>query len=224
MKVLPKPCLVAVALLIACPAFADDARGFYAGATVGATLFDLDQDALDASIVAAFAAGGLTVSNGHSQVNDNDASLGILVGYRFLPYLAVEGEYLSLGTAQYDATVDVSDGVTTIPARIHEDIDSTGFALSALGIWPVSRAWDLYARVGAYLADTTLTARLSGQGEKSSAHDSNTTTEYLFGIGAGFKPSPQWTVRFDYQRFVDVGENAAEFTVDRLSLQWLYKF
>jgi OOP family OmpA-OmpF porin len=207
-------------------AVADDGRGFYVGFGAGAARWDVDQDEVDSMVVGAFESLGLTMVSGNSKLSESDASLGVIVGFRFLPYLAVEGEYLTLGTADYEARGDVTDGVVTLPVKATLETDSKGVAVSALGIWPITERWDVYGRIGMMHADTSARARISSDGVGSSASDSETSEEVLYGVGATLKASSQWDVRLDYQRFQDVGDEevTGESSVDRLSVQWIYKF
>lgn len=218
--------VVATLALFGGVASADDGRGFYVGLGAGVALADVDQDELDAMVFGAIESVGLDVLDASSKLSDSDASLGLLVGYRFLPWLAVEAEWLTLGTAGYEAHADVTDGAVVAPVKATLDTDSKGIAVSALGIWPVSQRWDLYGRAGVLLADTTASVRLSSEGFRETASDSKSSQEVLVGIGAGWKASPVWTVRFDLQHFQDVGdeEMTGEASVDRLSVQWLYTF
>jgi OmpA-like transmembrane domain. len=218
--------VLAALTLVGGVASADDNRGLYVGFGAGVALADVDQGELDSMVFGTIESVGLEVLDSSSKLSDSDASLGLLVGYRFLPWLAVEAEWLTLGTAGYEARADVTDGVVVAPLKATLDTDSKGIAVSALGLWPVSQHWDLYGRVGVLLADTTASVRLSSEGESITASDSKSSQEVLAGFGAAWKASPAWTVRFDFQHFQDVGDEevTGEASVDRLSLQWLYTF
>jgi opacity protein-like surface antigen len=217
--------LAALALVSGTAAAADD-RGFYVGFGAGMALADVDENEFDGLLVDVAESAGLSVVDGTSKVSDSDASLGLLVGYRFLPWLAVEAEWLTLGKVDYEAHVQVTDGVVVAPLKTTIETDAKGVAVSALGIWPISQQWDLYGRVGVLLADTSASVRFSSEGASETVSDSQSTQVVLAGIGAGWKVSPTWTVRFDYQRFLDVGDDdlLGEASIDRLSVQWLYKF
>ena len=150
---------VAAALAFgAAVAQADDTRGFYVGVNVGASKLDIDKNAYDVALSDALTQGGLTALSATSSSSENDASLGAFAGYRILPYLAVEAEWLTLGTGKYEARGDVTDGTITDTIAFDAETDSKGVAASALGIWPINRTWDVYARLGVIFATTTLTA------------------------------------------------------------------
>ncbi|HWJ06065.1 MAG TPA: outer membrane beta-barrel protein [Steroidobacteraceae bacterium] len=218
--------VVATLALFGGVASADDGRGFYVGLGAGVALADVDQDELDAMVFGPLESEGLEIVDASSKLSDSDASLGLLVGYRFLPWLAVEAEWLTLGTTGYEAHADVWTGDFIVPLKTTLETDSKGIAVSALGLWPVSQRWDLYGRIGVLMADTTVTARVSSDVMSIPFSDSKSSQEVLAGIGAAWKASPTWTVRLDYQHFQDVGDEevTGEASIDRLSLQWLYTF
>ena len=128
-----------LALGASAAAQADDNRGFYVGVNIGATMLDIDENAYDAALSDALTQGGLTALSATSSSSENDASFGAFAGYRFLPYLAVEAEWLTLGTGKYEARGDVTDGTTTDTIAFDAETDSKGVAASALGIWPINR-------------------------------------------------------------------------------------
>ena len=205
---------------------ADETRGFYAGINVGVTKMDIDKNALDSVLVDSLAQNGLSVLAATSSSNENDASLGAFVGYRILPYLAVEAEYLTLGTGKYEARGDVTDGTTTEELRFDAEADSKGIAASALGIWPINAAWDVYARLGMIFANTSLTAHARTSSASARTGYSDDSQDMLYGIGTSYRYSTRWSMRLDYQRFDGVGdsETTGESDVDRLSASWVYSF
>jgi opacity protein-like surface antigen len=211
--------LAALGLVSGTAAAADD-RGFYVGFGAGIALADVEQSEFDGLLMDVVGSAGLEVLDRTSKVSDSDASLGLLVGYRFLPWLAVEAEWLTLGKVDYEAHVDVTDGAVVMPLKTTIVTDAKGVAFSALGLWPVSPQWDLYGRAGVLLADTSASVRFTSEGVSNTLSDSQSAQEALFGVGAGWKVSPTWTVRFDYQRFLDVGDEdlLGEASIDRLSV------
>jgi opacity protein-like surface antigen len=218
---------VAAALALgATAAQADETRGFYVGFNVGATKMDIDKNALDAALFDALSEGGLTVVGASSSTSENDASLGVFAGYRILPYLAVEAEWMTLGTGKYEARGDVTDGETTDSLRINAETDATGVAASALGIWPISRSWELYARLGMIFANTTLTANARSSVASFNDNVSEDTQDMLYGVGATYRYSSTWSMRLDYQHFDGLGDSktTGETNVDRLAASWVYSF
>jgi OOP family OmpA-OmpF porin len=205
---------------------ANDTRGFYLGVNIGATKMDIDKNAYDAALDDALAQSGLTVLATTSSSSENDASFGVFAGYRVLPYLAVEAEWMTLGTGKYEARGDVTDGETTSSLRFNAETDSKGIAASALGIWPVSRSWDVYARLGMIFATTTLTADVRSDAASFRDNVSEDTQDVLYGVGATYHYSSTWGVRLDYQHFDGLGDSktTGETNVDRLAASWVYSF
>ncbi len=205
---------------------ADDTRGFYVGVNVGATKMDIDKNALDAAISAVLSESGLDVLSASSDTSENDASLGVFAGYRILPYLAVEAEWMTLGTGKYEARGDLSDGESIDTLRVSAETDATGIAASALGIWPISRSWEVYARLGVIFANTTLTAHVRSSEASLNDNLSEDSQNLLYGIGATYNYSSTWGMRLDYQHFDGLGDSSTigETNVDRLAASWVYSF
>ena len=216
--------LLTLAALAAAPVSAAE-RGFYFGLDAGMASYDLDRDAIDAAVEAALDSLGLTVLSGSSSTSDDGFTYGITLGYQILPYLAVEAAYVDLGDAEYNARASVTDGVTTGDLRAQVTPESSGPALSALGILPIGSAWEVYARVGVYFGSNDVEARVSSGGASASASDSSSSEELLWGAGVGYSRQ-HWTVRLDYQQFQDIGDEdvAGEADVDRFTLMSLYRF
>jgi OOP family OmpA-OmpF porin len=163
------------------PAYAVD-NGIYLGASVGQAGVSIDESF-------------------EGQDFDYDAdSTGFkgIVGWRFLDWLAVEGNYVDLGSGD-----DTVEGV-----EIESDV--SGVSLSAVGFLPIGPV-DLFARVGAINWD----ADLSALGESVS----DDGTDLTYGLGAQFRV---WSLSFraEYEQF-DV--DAAD-TVDLISLGVTWTF
>ncbi|MEY2918987.1 MAG: hypothetical protein RL261_292 [Pseudomonadota bacterium] len=205
---------------------ADDTRGLYLGVNIGATKLDIDKNAYDAALNDALAQSGVTVTSATSSSSENDASFGVFAGYRILPYLAVEAEWMTLGTGKYEARGDVTNGETADTLRFNAETDSKGVAASALGIWPISRTWDVYARLGMIFATTTLTASARTNAASVNDNVSEDTQDMLYGVGATYHYSSTWGVRLDYQHFDGLGDSktTGETNVDRLAVSWVYSF
>lgn len=56
---------------------------FYIGLNAGLSNADLDEEALDQAVLAAFDIAGITVVDGVSSVDDSDTSISLVAGYRF---------------------------------------------------------------------------------------------------------------------------------------------
>ena len=130
---------VTSALLASAPAFAADDSGFYVGAGLGS--FSLQSEAI------MFDYGGLEFDTGRD-FDGSDFAFKILGGWQWNKYIAFEVEYFDGGNPddKFDfsySDVDIeADGQLTIKA------DTTGWIFSALGIWPLSDSFNLFAKLG----------------------------------------------------------------------------
>ncbi len=120
----------------------------------------------------------------------------------------------------------MSDGVTTDTLRVSAETDATGIAASALGIWPINRSWEVYARLGVIFADTTLTANVRSSAASFNDNVSEDSQNLLYGVGATYRYSSTWSMRLDYQHFDGLGDSSTigETNVDRLAASWVYSF
>ena len=220
------------ALCAAQPALAADKTGFYIGADFANANYDVDAGTFDyllSDLGDAVEEEGLALINPDSELDDSDSSYGLFVGYRFMPYFAVEGGYIDLGTAGYKATGDVTDGEVTVPVSISGDISSSGFQLSALGIWPIGESFEAYGRAGFYFGDADIDLNTSVNGEtvpELSGSEKEGETEFLWGIGGAWNFSDAWAVRAEWTQIMDVGDEelTGEYNVDRLSIGVTWTF
>src|SRR5690606_40247431 len=163
---------------------------------------------------------GLDILDGGSKNDDSDTALGLTVGYKFSQYIALEVAYLHLGEASYKAGVTVTDGVDQYDLDARITAESKGPALSALGLWPVSNAFDLYARLGVYFGDTDLKMTVSDGVDSLSVGASGSSQDLLYGVDATWNFNERWSLRLDYQMFKDVcdEDKTGETDIDMNSL------
>jgi OOP family OmpA-OmpF porin len=210
--------------LLSGAASAAEGTGFYVGVDAGESSFDVKKGEIDSGIFDLFDLFGGDLTS--SKLDSSDTTYSLFVGYRFLPYLAVEASYLDLGTAAYKATGTFVDVETLVDVDLNLDWESKGPALSVIGILPFADVWNVYARVGAYFADTKVNIKGSTAFDSSSDHVSKNTTEFLWGVGGGYTFLDNWTVQLEYQMIPDLGDKNAtgEFDADRITLGVLYRF
>ncbi|MCM2312278.1 MAG: outer membrane beta-barrel protein [Steroidobacteraceae bacterium] len=167
--------LTAALALASLPAVAAD-NGIYLGASVGQSALQVDDFDYDAD------------ATGYK----------LIVGWRFLDWLAVEGNYVDFGSG--DDTVAGS--------RIETEAD--GISLSAVGFLPVGPV-DLFARVGAI----DWSADVSSPGFGSASDDG---TDLTYGVGAQFRV---WSlsIRAEYERF-EVSD--ADLDMISVGLTWTF--
>lgn len=209
-------------------------EGFYFSAFGGATTVDFpnrgDLDALFIPILdAALAAEGLTNVGATSEADDSDEGWGVQVGYRFNDYVAAEVGYVNLGEALYEAIVTASDGVLPpFPVETSLRFSTTGPTASVLGMFALNERFDIHGRAGILFADTRLRSRIRTVGAPTNfAHvEFDGSTQDLFaGIGAAWNINDSYTVRFEYMRFFDAGdeETSGEFDIDFITVGILFR-
>jgi OOP family OmpA-OmpF porin len=208
------------------PPQSNEARqGFYLGFDLGQSSYGLDRGDLDSALADSLQQSGINVLSGSSETSEDGFTYGLIVGWQFLPWLAVEAAYVDLGDSEYKSNTVISDGVTTADLRTTLTAESAGATLSALGILPLGKGWDVYGRVGAYFGSNDATAAVSVDGIAADLDDSSSSQTLLWGGGVGYTRG-HWTVRLDYQQFTDVGDDNGfgELDVDRITFAGVYRF
>lgn len=227
------PLLAAAVAMIATNASAAENQGFYFGLFGGATSVDLQGSKEDRDEAFAIPAAELLLSEGfdvlaiESSLDDSDIGWGLEVGYRFNNYVAVEVGYVDLGEALYEAIITTDDGFETFPVEASSRFVSAGPTAAVLGILPVSERFDVHAKAGLYLADTRYRARLRDVEFAENVLHSEVDAgenEVFLGVGGAWNITDNYSLRFDYQRFLDVGDDdTAETDVDLISLSILFR-
>jgi opacity protein-like surface antigen len=133
---------------------------------------------------------------------EEDTGFSVHAGYRFLPYFAAELAYQDAGQPQWDErNLYVRDLDDVFDSLVDLDIQST--QLSALAILPFASVWEAYVRLGvAYWtadADQWLIGGAEGDIYERTVDDEGTT--FVFGIGLGASPIPNWHIRLEYQSY-----------------------
>jgi hypothetical protein len=158
--------------------------------------------------------------------NDSEA-YGFLAGYRLTQHIAFEGGYSALGKQTYREN---SSGVfvTGDPEtpEVAEDwavslsSKTGGFSLSALGILPISYAWEVYARAGVLIGSNSMSIYASN-GTDTLVRDefSESSTDWLAGAGIAVSLAEVYALRAEFQRIFDAGaEEFGESDLDLISI------
>lgn len=138
-------------------------------------------------------------SAGKADIEDvDDNSIKIFGGYR-AGNLGIEAAYHDLGTQSQS---DPFLGTATIEA--------TGLEISVAGFIAASPTFDIFGKIGLFIWD----ADLSLTGFPSVSDDGN---EIMFGFGAQFKPTQNFSIRGEYQ-ITELGIGNTDFDTDILSI------
>ena len=132
----------------------------------------------------------------------------IFGGARINPNLAFEASYLDMGEATASNNVN------------NRTLGVTGLNFSAIGIYPLSKSFELFGKVGLMFweAESTLT------GVGSSTVKVN-DSDLNFGFGATYNVNKTFGLRAEYERFHNVSyESSAETPVSYLSVGVIVSF
>ena len=145
-------------------------------------------------------------------LDDNGDTFKIFGGYRFNKFIALEGALVTLGD-------DLG------PNR---DISKDGLSVQAVGIWPVAKRVELLGKAGFFTWEEWQVDRNEldcsdfGTGficvEDEDKIDDGTNG--TFGLGLNYHISKRWSLRAEWERFLDVGEG----DVDMISIGSFYRF
>ena len=134
-------------------------------------------------------------------------------GYTFTPYLGVEAHYVDLGKITLDPSF--VPGVGTVSG----DIKSSGFGLSLLAQYPIEQ-FSIFGKLGFTYLDTKVSGSISGVGSGS---DSETATNFSYGIGGAYNFNKQLSARLEWERFRAEFQSEKE-DVDLISIGITYRF
>src|SRR5512139_998696 len=197
------------------------ADGPYIGASVGQAWVDASAGEVEAAFATddGFLASGTTI-------DDSDTGWKAFVGYRFNPYLALEGGYVDLGKATFTTTIASAPPPYVAPFQIHGTAEATGVNLVAIVGVPLGSAAFLFAKGGAFHWDADFTETIPSLGVTRVAR-SESDTKPTYGAGVELRLGHGARVRAEWERFEDVGSGIGgrEGTnVDLASAGLMYEF
>ncbi len=172
-----------------------------------------------------------------SSLDDSQSVYGAQVGYRWNQYFAAEVGYAHLGEAKYDfsGVLNYTNVLTGSPT-ISEDVDfqtaytftSAGPTLAAVGLFPIGAQFELQGKLGLFFADTRQTVRIRDVEESVNIYHRRmdaSQNELFAAIGATWVATESLSLRIEYQRFFDVGddEKTVETDVDVINVGVLFR-
>jgi OOP family OmpA-OmpF porin len=124
----------------------------------------------------------------NGSVGDSATTYTLRGGYRFSPNFAVEAAYYDLGEYDFSGSIGSVSVAGTAKAK--------AFAINAVGILPVSEAFDLYGRVGYGTAELKANASALG----FVANDKDNQSGAFYGVGARWNVSKSWGVFAEWMK------------------------
>ena len=157
-----------------------------------------------------------------------DSSYGFVVGWRLTEHIALEGGYMDLGEVVYrDRSTGLRDNVPD-PQNWAQNVESStsGIALSALGILPLSYRWEVYARAGVLISNNTESVFITDGIDSESLRASKSGADLLAGVGVSFSIVEIYNLRLEFGRVFDAGEDDTldEADVDMATLNIAVSF
>ena len=153
----------------ATPALSDENRGFYVGGGLGQFGLSFDADDIDLDEL---------------EFDDDDTAYKIFAGWRFNPFLALEVDYMDLGSP----TETFTDGVFEEDVGIGLD----GFAPYLVGTLPVGPL-ELSAKVGYFIYNVDI--------DTDDFSESDSDEAFAYGIAAGVVVLQHLALRLEWERF-----------------------
>ena len=190
--------------------------GFYVGFLYGDRSQELDIATFGGWATQVYADFGHVPELRRYTSEDDGKAYGFLAGYRLTRHLAFEGAYMFLGKQRYreqangfffppegDPQAEVWDLSLTS--------ETSGFALSAVGILPISYSWELYARAGVLIGSNSLSLWANSANDPGSPHGmtiNESSTDWLAGAGISVSLAEVYSLRAEFTRIFDAGAEA----------------
>ncbi|EGM78319.1 outer membrane protein/peptidoglycan-associated (lipo)protein [Rheinheimera sp. A13L] len=186
-------------------------NGWSVGMNVGKSIAGIEQDTIRTDLENQ----GFNVNS----VSEDSRSEGykIFVGYKFNPYLAVEGGYFNIGGFHALAnTTPVTDfrGKTKL----------LGWNLDLVGIMPFTEDFSGFARIGVTQNDTSNSYSSNGLVDVTGYNEDGSYTKNKYGLGLQYNISPILSVRLEAERYRLDDLIAHSGNIDMYSLGLMLRF
>lgn len=188
-------------------------RGFYIGGHVGQSSKDAPRSFYDLFNADIQAFSFFEPTQQSASLDDSDTAYGLIAGYRFTPHIAIESGYYKLGQVAYRSRSTGNFPLEVGTENVSIESETSGFTLAALGVLPLTRNWELFARAGALFANNSIKITVTGQGQqflpplgpRFSGSDTQGTTDLFAGVGLSRRFYDIYDLRLEYQRVFDAG-------------------
>lgn len=151
---------------------------------------------------------------GTATCDAKDTAWRIFGGYQINRHFAVEVGYHDLGKVSATFTTPIAGDVS---------IKSNAWEFLAVGKLPVANQFSLYGKAGLFRGEAKASANVVGLGSGSLKE---TNIDLTYGFGAQYDFSRQVSIRGEWQRYTNLGDNATigEADIDVLGVGVLVRF
>jgi OmpA-like transmembrane domain len=200
--------------------------GIYAGISYAMVEKDSVRSDYEAEARSIYNAFGFTPQTTTGSFDAKDSSYGFVVGWRLTEHIALEGGYLDLGDVVYK---DRSAGVFANTAQNwgqNIETSTSGIALSALAIVPLSYRWEVFARGGALISNSEESVFITDGNQSQKLRANQSGFDLFAGAGVSFSLAEIYNVRLEYGRVFDAGDSdlVDEADVDMVTLNVTVSF
>jgi hypothetical protein len=183
--------------------------GIYAGVSYAMVEKDSTRGAFEAEALRIYNSFGFSPQTSTATLDSKDSAYGFVVGWRLTEHIALEGGYMDLGDVAYK---DRSTGLfnNTPPAENwaqNIETSTSGIALSALAILPLSYRWEVYARGGVLISNSEENVFITDGVGSEQGQASDSGFDMFAGAGISFSLAEIYNVRLEYGRVFDVGDD-----------------
>ena len=194
--------------------------GVYAGGFYSETSKDADRNWFVDEVADTYRAFGITPLGSETSFETDDSGYGFVVGYRMLEHLAIEGGYMDLGEVTYR---DAGPGIyqeEQFNFRQRIKSGTSGLAVSALGIWPLSYRWEVYGRAGVLISSNEAKYLIADDASAATGSQSGSGFHPLAGAGITMGFAEIYALRLEAIRVFDAGKDdtGGEGDIDLLNI------
>jgi OOP family OmpA-OmpF porin len=200
-----RPACAAALTLVALTAWAaPPVTGFYLGAGVGQSRYSID---FGSQVESAYGATAFAVIDA-GMGSTHDTAYRVFGGYRFSPYVAVEGGWQDLGSATGNYTLR-----NTVNGDVFARSDKwelSGFNAMLVGMYPFAERFAVLGKVGAFFSKLEFTEVTASAGPQTTfTAPSDEQVLLMWGIGGSYSFTDNLLVRLDWDRIENVGTTFA---------------
>lgn len=203
-------CLVAAQTAVAAE------RGFYMGGQVGQSSRDASREFYELFNDDIQAFSSFTPTADRTSFDDTDTAFAIIGGYRLTRYLAFEAGYTRYGQVTFKSRASGNFPLEAGTLNTNIETQTSGFSLAAVGVLPLTRDWELFARGGVLFATNKIRLVVDAQGQQFipvpgdfDVTGTDDTDEKFVAIGVTRRFLEIYALRLEYQRVFDAGDDAS---------------